>query len=66
VFFTNGGTEAIENAIRLAKGTPAVEGAVDVPQLPRATMGRSRSPASARRLDNEPGMPGAVKFFGPY
>ena len=67
VFFTNGGTEAIENAIRLAKGHT---GRLKVLSMYRsyhgATMGSISLTGEARRLDNEPGMPGAVKFFGPY
>jgi len=67
VFFTNGGTEAIENAIRLAKGHT---GRLKVLSMYRsyhgATMGSITLTGEARRLDNEPGMPGAVKFFGPY
>jgi taurine---2-oxoglutarate transaminase len=67
VFFTNGGTEAIENAVRLAKGHT---GRLKVLSMYRsyhgATMGSISLTGEARRLDNEPGMPGAVKFFGPY
>jgi taurine--2-oxoglutarate transaminase len=67
VFFTNGGTEAIENAMRLAKGHT---GRLKVLSMYRsyhgATMGSISVTGEARRLDNEPGMPGAVKFFGPY
>jgi taurine--2-oxoglutarate transaminase len=67
VFFTNGGTEAIENAIRLAK---LHTGRLKVLSMYRsyhgATLGSITLTGEARRLDNEPGMPGAVKFFGPY
>ena len=67
VFFTNGGAEAIENAIRLAKGHT---GRLKVLSMYRSyhggTMGSITLTGEARRLDNEPGMPGAVKFFGPY
>ena len=67
VFFTNGGTEGIENAMRLAKGHT---GRLKVLSMYRsyhgATMGSITITGEPRRLDNEPGMPGAVKFFGPY
>ena len=66
VFFTNGGAEAIENAIRLAK---AHTGRLKVLSTYRsyhgATAGAISLTGEARRLDNEPGLPGAVKFFGP-
>ena len=40
VFFTNGGAEAVENAIRLAQGSHRPhEGAVGLSQLPRRTTG---------------------------
>jgi taurine--2-oxoglutarate transaminase len=67
VFFTNGGAEAIENAIRMAK---IHTGRLKVLSMYRSyhgsTMGAITLTGEARRLDNEPGMPGAVKFFGPY
>jgi taurine---2-oxoglutarate transaminase len=67
VFFTNGGTEAIENAIRLAKGhTGRLKALSMYRSYHGATMGSITLTGEARRLDNEPGMPGAVKFFGPY
>jgi taurine--2-oxoglutarate transaminase len=67
VFFTNGGAEALENAIRMAK---VHTGRLKVLSMYRSyhgsTMGAISLTGEARRLDNEPGMPGAVKFFGPY
>ncbi len=67
VFFTNGGAEAAENAIRMAK--------IHTGRLKVLTMYRSYHGATAgaisltgdpRRWANEPGIPGAVKFWGPY
>jgi taurine--2-oxoglutarate transaminase len=67
VFFTNGGAEAIENAIRLAKGHT---GRSKVLSAYRSYHGSTTAAISltgeARRFDSEPGMPGAIKFFGPY
>jgi len=67
VFFTNGGAEAIENAIRLAKGHT---GRLKVLSAYRSyhggTSGAISLTGEARRFDSEPGMPGAIKFFGPY
>ena len=67
VFFTNGGAEAVENAIRMAK---AHTGRLKVLSAYRSyhgsTVGAISLTGEARRLDNEPGLPGVVKFFGPY
>jgi taurine--2-oxoglutarate transaminase len=67
VFFTNGGAEAIENAVRLAKGHT---GRLKVLSAYRSyhggTAGAISLTGEARRLHNEPGLPGMVKFFGPY
>ncbi len=67
VFFTNGGAEAIENAIRLAKGHT---GRSKVLSAYRSYHGSTTAAISltgeSRRFDSEPGMPGAIKFFGPY
>jgi taurine--2-oxoglutarate transaminase len=67
VFFTNGGTEAVENAVRLARGHTgrfkvlssyrSYHGATGV------SIGLTGDP---RRWGNEPGAPGIVKFWGPY
>ena len=67
VFFTNGGAEAIENAIRMAK---IHTGRMKVLSMYRSYHGSTSGAISltgeARRHDSEPGMPGAIKFFGPY
>ncbi len=67
VFFTNGGAEAIENAIRMAK---IHTGRLKVLSTYRSYHGSTSAAISvtgeARRHDSEPGMPGTVKFFGPY
>jgi taurine--2-oxoglutarate transaminase len=67
VFFTNGGAEAIENAIRLAKGhTGRLKVLSTYRSYHGSTTGAISLTGEARRFDNEPGLPGAVKFFGPY
>ena len=67
VFFTNAGAEAIENAVRLAKGHT---GRSKVLSTYRSYHGGTAAAigltGEARRLENEPGVPGLVKFWGPY
>jgi taurine--2-oxoglutarate transaminase len=67
VFFTNGGTEAIENAVRLARGHT---GRLKVLSAYRSYHGATGTSITLtgdpRRWGNEPGVPGAVKFWGPY
>lgn len=67
VFFTNGGAEATENAVRMAK---AHTGRHKVLTMYRsyhgATSGSISLTGDPRRWANEPGIPGAVKFWGPY
>ena len=67
VFFTNAGAEAVENAIRLAKGHT---GRSKVLSAYRSYHGGTAAAigltGEARRLENEPTMPGLVKFWGPY
>ena len=67
VFFTNAGAEGVENAVRLAKG---YTGRMKVLSTYRSyhggtalTVGLTGEP---RRLENEPSVPGLVKFWGPY
>ncbi|QIY54441.1 aspartate aminotransferase family protein [Streptomyces sp. RPA4-5] len=67
VFFTNGGTDANEHAIRMAKL------ATDRPKLLSAyrsyhgaTSGSITLTGDPRRWPNEPGLPGVTHFFGPY
>jgi taurine---2-oxoglutarate transaminase len=67
VFFTNAGAEAVENAVRLAKGHT---GRMKVLSTYRSYHGGTAAAigltGEARRLENEPTMPGLVKFWGPY
>ena len=67
VFFTNAGAEAVENAVRLAKG---FTGRMKVLSAYRSYHGGTALSVGltgeARRLENEPSVPGLVKFWGPY
>jgi len=67
VFFTNAGAEANENAIKLAK---AYTGKWKVFSMYRsyhgATYGAANLTGEPRRFINEPGIPGFIKFDGPY
>ncbi|HZK18922.1 MAG TPA: aminotransferase class III-fold pyridoxal phosphate-dependent enzyme, partial [Clostridia bacterium] len=67
VFFTNAGAEANENAIKLAK---AYTGKWKIMSAYRsyhgATYGAANLTGEPRRFINEPGIPGFIKFEGPY
>jgi taurine---2-oxoglutarate transaminase len=67
VFFTNAGAEAVENAIRMAKGHT---GRLKVLSAYRSYHGGTAAAigltGEGRRLDNEPSIPGLVKFWGPF
>ena len=67
VFFTNAGAEAVENAIRMAKGHT---GRLKILSAYRSYHGGTAAAigltGEGRRLDNEPSIPGLVKFWGPY
>ncbi len=67
VFFTNGGTEAVENAVRMARGHT---GRLKVLSTYRSYHGATGTSigltGDPRRWANEPATPGAVKFWGPY
>ncbi len=67
VFFTNAGAEANENAIKIAK---AYTGRWKVFSMYRsyhgATAGAGSLTGEPRRFINEPGVPGFIKFDGPY
>ena len=67
VFFTNGGAEATENAIRMARGHT---GRFKVLTTYRSYHGSTNAAITMtgdpRRWGNEPGAPGMVKFWGPY
>ena len=67
VFFTNAGAESNENAIKMAK---AYTGKWKVFSMYRSYHGSSAGSGSLtgepRRFSNEPGLPGFIKFDGPY
>jgi len=67
VFFTNGGAEATENAVRMAR---LVTGRHKIMTTYRsyhgATGGSIVLTGEPRRWASEPGIPGVVHFFGPY
>lgn len=67
VFFTNGGAEAIENAVRLARlhtGRQKVLAAYR--SYHGSTTGAITLTGEPRRWPSEPAQPGVVHFFGPY
>lgn len=67
VFFTNGGAEANENAIRMARlhtGRHKVLAAYR--SYHGATAGAITLTGDPRRWPSEPGAPGIVHFWGPY
>lgn len=67
VFFTTGGTEAVENAIKMAR---LVTGRFKVLASYRSfhggTYGALSASGESRRWPAEPGIPGIVHFFTPY
>ncbi len=67
VFFTNGGAEAIENAVRMARlhsGRHKVLAAYR--SYHGATAGAIALTGDPRRWASEPGVPGIVRYWGPY
>ncbi len=67
VFFTNGGAEATENATRMARihtGRHKVLAAYR--SYHGATAGAISLTGDPRRWASEPGLPGIVRFWGPY
>jgi len=67
VFFTNGGAEATENAIRMARlhtGRHKVLAAYR--SYHGATAGAIALTGDPRRWGAEPGIPGIVRYWGPY
>ena len=67
VFFTNGGAEATENAIRMARlHTGRHKVLTTYRSYHGATAGAITMTGDPRRWGSEPGMPGIVKFWGPY
>jgi taurine--2-oxoglutarate transaminase len=66
-FFTLGGAEANENAIRIARMvTGRQKIMVRYRSYHGATMGAISLTGDPRRWANEPGLPGVVRFFDPY
>jgi len=67
VFFTNGGAEATENALRMARlHTGRHKVLTTYRSYHGATAGSITLTGDPRRWPSEPGMPGTVKFWGPY
>ena len=67
VFFTNGGAEATENAIRMARGhTGRHKVLTTYRSYHGSTGGAITMTGDPRRWASEPGLPGIVKFWGPY
>lgn len=67
VFFTNGGAEAIENAIRMARlHTGRHKVLTAYRSYHGATAGAIAATGDPRRWASEPSAPGFVKFWGPY
>jgi taurine--2-oxoglutarate transaminase len=67
VFFTNGGAEAIENAVRMARlhtGRNKVFAAYR--SYHGATAGAISLTGDPRRWPSEPGTPGVIHYWGPY
>src|SRR5436305_13860188 len=66
-FFTNGGAEANENAIKLARWyTGRHKIIARYRSYHGATAGGITLTGDPRRWANEPGIPGVVRFFDPY
>ncbi len=66
-FFTNGGAEATENAVRMARlHTGRHKVLVTYRSYHGATGGSITLTGDPRRWPSEPGMPGVVHFWGPY
>jgi len=67
VFFTNGGAEATENAVRMARlHTGRHKVLTTYRSYHGATGGSITLTGDPRRWPSEPGLPGVVKFWGPY
>jgi taurine---2-oxoglutarate transaminase len=67
VFFTNGGAEATENAVRLARlATGRHKVLAAYRSYHGATAAAITMTGDPRRWGSEPGVPGVVHFFGPY
>jgi taurine--2-oxoglutarate transaminase len=67
VFFTNGGAEANENALRMARLHTGRQKVLSMYRSYHgATTGAITATGDPRRWPSEPGSPGVVHFWGPY
>ncbi|HZM74948.1 MAG TPA: aspartate aminotransferase family protein [Candidatus Limnocylindrales bacterium] len=67
VFFTNGGADAVEHAIRMARLTTGRHKVLtQYRSYHGATAGAITLTGDPRRWASEPSMPGVVRFIGPY
>ncbi|GAB3523988.1 aspartate aminotransferase family protein [Arthrobacter monumenti] len=67
VFFTNGGAEANENAVRMAKlHTGRAKVLAAYRSYHGSTAGAIALTGDPRRWPSEPSMPGVVRYWGPY
>jgi taurine---2-oxoglutarate transaminase len=67
VFFTNGGAEATENALRMARlHTGRLKVFAAYRSYHGATAGAITMTGDPRRWGSEPGFPGVVHYWGPY
>lgn len=67
VFFTNGGTDAVEHAVRMARlHTGRAKVLAAYRSYHGATAGAITLTGDPRRWPSEPGVPGVVHFFGPH
>lgn len=67
VFFTNGGAEAVEHAIRMARlHTGRHKVLTAYRSYHGATTGAITASGDPRRWPSEPGAPGFARFWGPY
>src|SRR5690606_10584870 len=67
VFFTNGGAEATENAVRMARlATGRHKVITTYRSYHGATAGSITLTGDPRRWPSEPAMPGVVHIWGPY
>ncbi|ALN55921.1 aminotransferase, class III [Lysobacter enzymogenes] len=67
VFFTNGGAEAVENAVRIARQHTGRHKLLSMYRSYHgATAGAIALTGDPRRWNAEPGPPGVVRFWGPY
>ena len=67
VFFTNGGAEATENAVRMARLHTGRQKVFTAHRSYHgATAGSITLTGDPRRWPSEPSVPGVVRYFGPY